>query len=83
LRYFELVSGLKVNFGKTKIAGIGVQNTEILRYSAILNCTKMKVPFKYLGVLVGDNHRKKVFWNDMILKIRSKLTTWKRKHLSF
>ena len=59
LRCFELVSGLKVNFRKSKIAGIGAQHTEILRYSAILNCNQMEVSFKYLGVPVGDNHRKK------------------------
>ena len=43
----------------------------------------MKVSFKYFGVPVGDNHRKKVFWNDMISKIKSKLSSWKGKHLSF
>ena len=77
LRCFELVYGLKVKFRKSKIASIGVQNTEILRYSTILDCNKMEVPFKYLGVSMGDNHMIKVFWNDMILKIKSKLTTWK------
>ena len=83
LRCFELVSGLKVNFRKSKIAGIGAQHTKILRYSAILNCNQMEVPFKNLGVPVGDNHRKKVFWNDMIAKIKSKLSSWKGKFLSF
>ena len=43
----------------------------------------MEVPFKYLGVPEGDNHRKKVFWNDMIAKIKSKLSSWKGNFLSF
>jgi len=43
----------------------------------------MQVPLKYLGIHVGDNNREKVFWNDMILEIKSKLTNWKGKHLSF
>jgi len=77
LRCFEVASGLKVNFRKSKVAGIVVQNIEIQRYSVILNCNLMELPFKYLRVLVGDNYRIKFFWNNMILKIKSKLTTWK------
>jgi len=50
---------MKVNFRKSRITGIGVSNIKIQRYYAILNCNKMEVPFKYFGVLVGDNHRKK------------------------
>jgi len=83
MRCFEIVCGLKVNFRKSRIEGISIQNTEIQRYFVILNCNQMDVPFKYLGVLMGDNHRKKILWNDMILKIKNKLTTWKGKHLSF
>jgi len=32
---------------------------------------------------MGDDHRKKVFWNDMISKTKSKLSSWKGKQLSF
>jgi len=65
-----MVFGQEVNFRKSRTTGISVQNIEIQRYFAILNCNKMDVPFKCLGVPVDDNHRKKVFWNDMILKIK-------------
>jgi len=83
LRCFELTSGLKLNFGKSKISRIGVQNTKIQRYFVILNCNLMQVPFKNLGVPVEDNHKRKLFWNYMILKHKSKIISWKGKHLSF
>jgi len=53
LHCFELASGLKVNFSKSRIGGVGVDHTEIQQYAAILNCEVMKTPFKYLGLLVG------------------------------
>jgi len=40
----------------------------------------MRVPFKYLGVLI---YRKKEVWKDMITKIRKRFGLWKGKHLSF
>ena len=53
LHCFELASGLKVNFSKSSIRGVGVDHIVIQQYVAILNCEVMKTPFKYLGLLVG------------------------------
>ena len=52
LNFFELAFGLKVNFLKSRISGVGVDQTFILRFAAILNCEVMKILFKYLGMLV-------------------------------
>jgi len=60
-----------------------MQNRMIERFSIMLNCTTMNIPFLYLGIKVGANHRKKVFWNDMIINIRKRLSKWKGRHLSF
>jgi len=43
----------------------------------------MKVPFKYLGIPIGANHRGKDFWQDMITKRRKRLTIWKGKYISY
>jgi len=83
LRCFELASGLKVNFHKSRLAGIGVQPTTIHRYSTLLNCGTMKVPFTYLGILVGGNQRRKEFWQGLMSKIRKRLSRWKGRHISF
>ena len=53
LNYFELASGLKLNFSKSRLGGIGVEQTKILHFVTILNCEVMRIPFKYLGMLVG------------------------------
>jgi len=59
LRCFELASRLKVIFWKNKIAGIGLHTLQIHRFSEIFNCNIIPVVFKYLGVKIGDNHRRK------------------------
>ena len=38
LNCFELAYGLKVNFMKSKVGGLGVEQTMIKHFVAILNC---------------------------------------------
>ncbi len=82
LRGFELASGLKINFHKSKLAGINVLSNEVVVYSKTLNCTQMVVPFKYLGLEVGGNPRKKLFWEPVITKLKARLSVWKGRFLS-
>jgi len=53
LRCFELVSGLRVNFSKTKVWGLGLDASMINEFSNTLNCKHMKIPFTYLGMPIG------------------------------
>ena len=82
LRGFELASGLKINFHKSRLVGINVQNSTIGCFTKMLNCIKMEVPFKYLGLEVGGNPRKKQFWDPLITKLKEKLSVWKGRFLS-
>ena len=50
LNFFELASSLKVNFLKSSIRRVGVDQFTIRCFVAILNCDMMKTPFKYLRV---------------------------------
>ena len=61
LNCFELASGLKVNFMKSKLGGVGVKKISIQRFATILNCEVMTIPFVYLGLLIGGCHKKKQF----------------------
>jgi len=74
LRSFELVSSLMVNFHKSHVGGIGVNQYELQVYSKCLNCRKMRLPFKYLGMTIGGNPRRVSFWNPVIDKIKSRLS---------
>jgi len=77
LRSFEVVSGLKVNFHKSQVGAIGVDDVDLNIFSNCLNCGRMEFPFKYLGITIRGNPRKEEFWRPIIHKIRSKLFTWK------
>lgn len=49
LRCFELVSGLKINFHKSSICGIGVPENEMEVFASRLCCRVQKLPLSYLG----------------------------------
>src|ERR1044072_7576368 len=83
LRCFELVAGLKVNFSKTKLAGKCVEGNLINSLASLLHCSLMEIPFTYLGLPVGGNPRRLLFWKPVIDRLSSKLTKWKQKALTF
>jgi hypothetical protein len=58
LRGFEMVSGLKVNFWKSSLLGVNVSQDFLWLASIFLNCRVGVVPFKYLGLSIGANHRR-------------------------
>ncbi|XP_068486393.1 uncharacterized protein [Phaseolus vulgaris] len=82
LRGFELASGLKINFHKSRIAGVNVNRNAMVCYAKILNCGQMGVPFKYLGLEVGGNPRKTAFWEPVLSKLRARLNAWRGRFLS-
>jgi len=82
LRCYEIVSGLKVNFHKSKLTGIKVDSFVMSTYTKTLNCNMMKLPFQYLGVEVGENSRKKQLWDPVVKKVEAKLSSWKGRFLS-
>jgi len=49
LRCFEIVSGIKINFYKSNLAGINVKRNTLECFAKTLNCTLMRIPFIYLG----------------------------------
>jgi len=79
---FELASGLKVNFQKSSVGGIGCNNLLLQRFATVLNCATMKTPFKYLGMPVGGNHRRSKFWEEVVERVRRRLGRWKGKFIS-
>ena len=79
---FELASGLKVNFQKSSVGGIGCNNLLLQRFAMVLNCVTMKTLFKYLGMLVGGNHKRSKFWEEVVERVRRRLGRWKGKFIS-
>ncbi|XP_028080046.1 uncharacterized protein LOC114281693 [Camellia sinensis] len=83
LRCFEVMSGLKINFHKSKVCGVGVQDDIVQVFAKKLNCLSQKLPMSYLGLPLGTNPRRKAAWKPVIDKFKSKLASWKRRYLSF
>jgi len=83
LRCFYLASGLKVNYKKSKIFGLGIDANQVERAAQCLKCQIGTVPFKYLGMPLGANMNHIKNWKDVIDVFESKLSTWKAKSLSF
>lgn len=44
--------------------------------------TGFQRPFTYLGVPISTGHVKKVYFNELVEKIRKRITGWKAKMLS-
>jgi len=82
LRSFEMISGLRVNFRKSAIGAVGISQLDKLVYSKCLNCRQIELPFKYLGITIGGNPRRITFWNSIVDKIKSRLSSWKGRLLS-
>jgi len=83
LRVFELASGLKVNFYKSKMAGLKVDRSSLELYARTLNYGVKQIPFTYLGLQIGGNPRRVQFWEPVIEKVKARLSAWKGKCLSF
>jgi len=82
LRSFEMMADLKINFPKSSIGGIGVDDTLLYTYAHFLNCFYMDFPFVYLSVPIGANPRRESVWSKVLEKCRKKLSVWRQKTLS-
>ncbi|CAL5410995.1 unnamed protein product [Camellia sinensis] len=83
LRCFEVLSGLRINYHKSVVCGVGVDDSLLLSFAKLLNCQVHSLPLKFLGLPLGANPGRKSTWKPVLDKFRSKLSGWKRKLLSF
>jgi hypothetical protein len=82
LKWFELISGLKVNFFKSKLFGVNVEDDFMVSAASFLNCVVGRLPFIYLGLPVGANPRRLSTWNPVLEVIQNRLASWKNKYVS-
>ncbi|GJT46776.1 hypothetical protein Tco_0955491 [Tanacetum coccineum] len=55
LTCFNLASGLKINFHKSKLYGVGVTTLEVNSLASMIGCLPSKFPCTYLGLPIGGN----------------------------
>jgi hypothetical protein len=82
LRSFEIVSGLKVNFFKSKLYGINLDESFLGAAACFLHCGVDSIPFRFLGIPVGANPRRKATWSPILEIMRKRLSIWNGRHLS-
>ncbi|KAK1439737.1 hypothetical protein QVD17_05557 [Tagetes erecta] len=83
LRCFYLASGLKVNYKKSRIFGLGVNDNETNVMAGLLKCQVGNFPFKYLGIPMGANMNHIKNWKDVLDIFENRLSSWKANSLSF
>ncbi|GJY57007.1 putative RNA-directed DNA polymerase, eukaryota, reverse transcriptase zinc-binding domain protein [Tanacetum coccineum] len=82
LQCFYRVSGLKINFHKSNLLGVGVSFDEVGRLAAITGCIPMQTPFSYLGLPIDCNMAKVRGWDPLLDKYNKRLSKWKASLLS-
>nr|GEX98071.1 RNA-directed DNA polymerase, eukaryota, reverse transcriptase zinc-binding domain protein [Tanacetum cinerariifolium] len=82
LKSLFLASGLQINILKSQLLGVGVPRYMVDQAASSIGCSIMNNQFRYLGVMVGECSSRLKAWDDIILKLRSRLSKWKVKTLS-
>jgi hypothetical protein len=80
---FETLSGLKVNFNKSMLVGVNIPESWLGEAASVLCCRVGKVPFLYLGLPIGGDPRRLVFWDPVVARLKNRLSGWKSRFLSF
>ncbi|GKB85037.1 kinase-like domain, beta-lactamase/transpeptidase-like protein, partial [Tanacetum coccineum] len=80
LKCFEEVSGLHVNYNKSKLYGVGVNDVDLRDMVRWMRCGVGKFPFTYLRLPIGEDIRRVRAWNTVVKKIKD---DWKAKSMSF
>ncbi|GKE85935.1 hypothetical protein Tco_1559677 [Tanacetum coccineum] len=76
------VSGLKVNYNKSKLHGLGVNEGEMSDMARWMGCDIGEFPFMYLGLPIGENMRRVNAWTPVVEKFKKRLADWKAKTMS-
>ncbi|GJS20249.1 RNA-directed DNA polymerase, eukaryota [Tanacetum coccineum] len=82
LKCFHLASGLHINLNKSQLLGVGVPRATVEAMAISIGCSIMQNKFRYLGVMVGDCMSRFKAWEDVVIKLRTRLSKWKAKTLS-
>ncbi|XP_057779509.1 uncharacterized protein LOC130998093 [Salvia miltiorrhiza] len=79
---FQFASGLAVNFDKSCLLTVGVDEAVERRWASLLMCKIGSFPCNYLGTKVGGRNNGVGDWKFLIEKVSNKVASWKKRHLS-
>jgi hypothetical protein len=67
---FEALSGIRINFSKTKLIPVNIIMEEATILTALVGCKISSFPLKYLGVPLSDGKLKLHDWHSIIDKVQ-------------
>jgi len=79
---YEELSGMKINYSKSEVFTIGMNESESQRVAQVFNYKLGVFPMKYLGLPISDRRLTKAELSEAPSKIERRLQTWKCGHLS-
>ncbi|GJV52409.1 RNA-directed DNA polymerase, eukaryota, reverse transcriptase zinc-binding domain protein [Tanacetum coccineum] len=79
---FHKASGLKINFHKSKLFGVGVPFDEVSLLASFTGCNALVSPFNYLGLPIDCNMALVKSWDPIVEKFSNRLSKWKASLLS-
>ncbi|KAF1889669.1 hypothetical protein Lal_00024997 [Lupinus albus] len=83
IRCFELMSEMKINYRKSSLIGIRVDDNFVMTTTSFLSYNIGTIHFRYLGIAVGANPRNCSTWRNVIDSVTHMLAPWKHKHIYF
>nr|GEV44811.1 RNA-directed DNA polymerase, eukaryota [Tanacetum cinerariifolium] len=75
-------SGLRINMSKSKIIGVLVDSDKVKCVASKLGCLILKTLLSYLGSKVGGFMSRVHTWNEVVDRVKNRLSKWKMKTLS-
>ncbi|GJT08020.1 hypothetical protein Tco_0842482 [Tanacetum coccineum] len=78
----HLSVGRAVNGGQEVIGVWGIPSHLVENMAKSIGCSIMESKFRYLGVMVGENMSRCKAWDEVLVKLNSRLSRWKAKTLS-
>ncbi|CAK8576940.1 unnamed protein product [Lathyrus sativus] len=74
--------GLKINTWKSCLYEVRIEESFMNTTASFLTCKKDALPFTFLGLTVGGNHRRVSFWKSIISCFMARLSPWNGRLLS-
>jgi hypothetical protein len=81
--YFEQISGMKINYNKSDMVPINLDEGETLEYSKIFCCKVGAFRFKYLGAPLHHEKLRKEDIQPVVDKVINRIPGWKGRLLSY
>ena len=78
---FQEMSGLKINFAKSKVMVLGYSQTEAQRIANCLNCRLGSFPTTYLAMPLSDMRLLEKDFRPIIAKLQPRMEPWQGRWL--